>query len=130
MYNEERKERFIQYKSDNAKYDNYFIKNVFNKMEPFEEDLQKDACNFTTAEIENAYKTLNFTAFNSLCMFNSMNSSYAAWCFSEGYVIDGQNHYEELTASRLGELTNKYIREAKFADREKILEWCWQLPIW
>ena len=128
MYNEERKKRFIQYKTENAKYDNYFIKGVLSKMEPFEEDLNKDACNFTTAEIENAYKTLNFVSSNSISMFNSVNSSYTSWCFLNGYVFDVQNHYGEFTVARLGELINKYIRDAKIVDREKVLNWCWQLP--
>lgn len=128
MFNEESKRNFKNYKIERASYDPFYIDNVFNKTEPFETELNKDACNFSSIEIENMYKTMNFTSANTLMMFNSLLLSYTGYCFMNGLVIDSQNHYEEFDSERLSNLVNKFILNSKIVSKKKICEWCNELP--
>ena len=128
MFNEKLKNEFKNYKLQHATYDPYYIDNVFNKTEPFETELNKDVCNFSSLEIENMYKTLNFMSSNTLMMFNSLLLSYTGYCFMNGHVKDSQNHFEEFDAERMNTLVNKFVLQSKIIKRKTIEDWCNELP--
>lgn len=128
MFNEERKKEFQSHKMDMATYNDYYIFNAFGKTEKFEKELNRDACNFSTSEIKDMYKRLNFNYYNTILMFNSLMVSYTDWCFKKGYVTDSQNHYTEFDSETLSELVNKYVLTSRVVSRETVINWCSILP--
>lgn len=124
MFNENIKTIFINEKMESTTLDNYFLGNLFKKTAPFEEELGKDICNFTTKEIENMYKTMDFRSFDSLIIVNAMLSQYVVWAMSEGMVNDSQNHFREFNRSRLTRYINKVVNRMLIVPRETVIGWC------
>ena len=115
MYNQELKER---YRKEKESY----------RTEPFEEQLDKDASNFTTYEIINMYKTLAIMSLDTIATMNSNLSMYTQWCIQENLVNDYQNHYLEITRDMMASFVNKLAMDKKVVSREQVLDWCQQLP--
>lgn len=128
MFNEDIKKRYIAEKENSTTVDKHYLPNLFKKCEPFEQKLDKDVCNFTTREIENMMKTINFSSFESIGVANSSLSQYTMWCMKQGLVFDSQNHYLELNRPRLAELVNKTVQNMRIVTREKVLDWCFEMP--
>lgn len=128
MYNTEIKSTYIEEKTQTTTIDKFFLPNLFSRTSQFEEKLNKDVCNFTTKEIDNMYRTLDYTSFDSLVVTNNALSLYTQWCLTQGLLIDSQNHFREFSRTRLSELINKMIKREQIVDRDKILDWCMQFP--
>lgn len=128
MYNEEIKKRYIEDKTAIATVDKFFLPNLFKKSESFEDELGKDLCNFTTSEIENMYKTLDYKSFDSIVVNNSMYSMYVNWCLNQGMIVDSQNHFLEFDKRRLASLVNKMMQNIQIVTRETVLKWCLEFP--
>lgn len=128
MYNEDIKKRYCKIKLETAMLSENFLTNIFRRSEPFEKDLGKDICNFTTQEIENMYRTMNFVSIYTLTTANSGYSGYTAWCLGQGMVNDSQNHFAEFDRARLYTLLNKAVNNMRIIPRDKVLEYCHQMP--
>ncbi len=128
IYNEEQKNRYIDYKAEGNRVYILSLKNVFTSTEPFENDAGKDVSTFTIEEIENMFKTLSYTSLNSLNVFKSQLYMYTNWALAEFLVPDSQNHFAEIKSSDLGRYLNANIIRKKVVSREQILGWCMQLP--
>ena len=128
MYNRDRKEIYITEKYATTTIDKYFLDNLFKKTEPFETELDKDVCNFTTKEIENMYKTLDYQSYDSIIVANNGLSQYTAWCMNQGFLFDSQNHFGEFDRTRLSGLINRVVMDLKMVSRETVLKWCDELP--
>lgn len=128
MYNDELKNTYITEKTKTATVDKFYLPNLFKRCEPFETELNKDVCNFTTKEIENMYKTLDYKGFETIVVTNSALSLYTNWCLSQGVSKDSQNHFLEFDRPRLSMLINKAYKNARVVSRETISDWCRQLP--
>lgn len=128
MYGKDRKEIYMTEKYTTTTIDKYFLKNLFKKTEPFETELDKDICNFTTREIENMYKTLDYRSYDSIIIANNALSQYTGWCMNQGFLFDSQNHFLEFDRTRLSGLINKVVMDMKMVDRETVLKWCNELP--
>lgn len=128
MYNEEQKRRFIDYKIKELVSENdFWIKFYFKKVEPFENMYKKDVCNFTTSEISDMYKFLNFTSINTLKNFNCQLSIYARWAVSQGLVIDNQDHFQMFDTEALLKLINPILSKKKIMTRKEVLDYINQL---
>ena len=128
MFSETNKQRYIDYKTSLSTIDKYYLPNLFRTTELFEQSLNKDLCNFTTNEIVNMYKTIDYTSYESLIIASNYLGDYTDWCMSQGFVIDSQNHFKELTRDRLSMLVNKAKNDMKVISRERLIEYCMQLP--
>ena len=128
MFNENIKQKFIQYKDETVILWSSTLKALFNRTEPFEEKLNKDVCNFTVSEITNMFKTLDYYSYNSLAMDVSRLSQYTNWCMTKGLSIDNQNHFMEITPKTTASLINKKITEMRVVSRDDVLEWCMEIP--
>lgn len=128
MFNAETKQRYIDAKMKAATLDAYFLKNLFKRSEQFEIELNKDICNFTTKEIENMFKTMNYYSYDSLVVACNGYKTYTDWCMAQGFVVDSQNHFAEFTRSRLSELTNRMVQDKRIVSRDEVVAWCDQLP--
>ena len=128
MYNQELKERYRKEKESYTTVSAYYFSSLFKRTEPFEEQLNKDASNFTTYEIINMYKTLAIMSLDTIVTMNSNLSMYTQWCIQQNLVNDYQNHYLEMTRDMLASFINKLAMDKKVVSRKQILDWCQQLP--
>lgn len=128
MYNQELKERYRKEKESYTTVSAYYFSSLFKRTESFEEQLDKDASNFTTYEIINMYKTLAIMSLDTIATMNSNLSMYTQWCIQENLVNDYQNHYLEITRDMMASFVNKLAMDKKVVSREQILDWCQQLP--
>ena len=127
MYNDELKQRYIQDKTQRTTVDEYYYPSLFKKTSVFEEQLQKDLCNFTVSEIEDMMKMWGFTSYNNIATFLSSCSIYVNWCMNQGMVLDSQNHFAEIKPERYSSFVDKTIYEMRIASREQIMEWVMEL---
>lgn len=128
MYNQELKERYRKEKESYTTVSAYYFSSLFKRIEPFEEQLNKDASNFTAYEIINMYKTLAIMSLDTIVTMNSNLSMYTQWCIQQNLVNDYQNHYLEMTRDMLASFVNKLAMDKKVVSRKQILDWCQQLP--
>ena len=128
MYNQELKERYRKEKESYTTVSAYYFSSLFKRTEPFEEQLDKDASNFTTYEIINMYKTLAIMSLDTIVTMNSNLSMYTQWCIQQNLVNDYQNHYLEMTRDMLASFVNKLAMNKKVVSRKQVLDWCQQLP--
>ena len=128
MYNQELKERYRKEKESYTTVSTYYFSSLFKRVEPFEEQLNKDASNFTAYEIINMYKTLAIMSLDTIVTMNSNLSMYTQWCIQQNLVNDYQNHYLEMTRDMLASFINKLAMDKKVVSRKQVLDWCQQLP--
>lgn len=127
MYNENTKKRYIEEKTEQTIINKYFLPNLFKKSEQFEENLNKDVCNFTKVEIADMLKLMGFSSLESVRVIVSGYSLYTDWCMAHGLVEDAQNHFREFDSNSLTDLLNANLRQLKITDRQQIMEWLSQL---
>ena len=125
MYNERVKERYLSLDAIDA--NEYHVPILFKKTEPYEERLGKDLCNFTSAEIENFYKTEDYTSLNSMTVDNSAFVKYTNWCMSEFLVVDSQNHFLEFPKARLATYLNLNKIDKSILSKEQLDQWVKEL---
>jgi hypothetical protein len=127
MYNKERKLQFIEEKTAGSSITVSSLTTAFKSSAPFEESLEKDLCNFVASEIENMFRTLNFTSLGRAMVVKSYYTGYTDWCLQQGYVIDFQNHFLEIRKSDLENMVNFAVIDKREIHREDVMEWCGQL---
>lgn len=128
MYNQDLKLRYKEEKESYTTVATYYFNSLFKKTEPFEESLNKDISNFTTYEIVDMYKTLSIMSLDTISTMNSNLSMYTQWCIQQNLVNDFQNHFLEINREMMVSFVNKYAMNQKVVSRDKIIEWCNQMP--
>lgn len=122
MYNEELKQRYINYKESSVTIAKDYLFRLFRDSAPYEEQKNKDISNFSAAEIMEFYQMLNRTSMESLSVMNSILSQYTNWCQMQNLVVDNQNHFLEITRDKYAECVNTLYVEKSILSREKILD--------
>ena len=123
MYNEKQKLEFIEFKKrDNddseAKGGGYF-----NRTEVIERYLEKDACDFTYVEIINYFKSVSTPSTQFLIVIKNYLEQYTRWCLQNGFVKDGQNHYEEVTTDILRDIcTNSHTLKKRIISKSALMD--------
>lgn len=128
MFNAEIKNRYISEKVAYTSMNEFFYPSLFERSRPFEEELNKDICNFTTSEAENMLRTNDYVSIESIIVAVSGYKTYCDWCVTQGLVNDSQNHFAEFSRERLSGMINRIKRDSMIISRETLLEWCNQLP--
>ena len=128
MFNSELKTRYIEDKSNISIFPNNYLICNFNKIEKQEIELNKDACNFTTKEIIDFYKSLNISSLEVLAVLNSHLSLYTDWCLQNNLVKDNQNHYSLIGLDEMKGCLNKVLLDKKVVSRKEIVKWSEELP--
>ena len=123
MYNENIKQRYIEYKTNLTIIPNGYLERLFDKTKQFEIELNKDVCNFTYYEIMNMYKTWNENSYETLQVTNSHLSLYTQWCIEQSLVADAQNHFLEFSKDIFMSCVNNIINDKKIVTREQVLSW-------
>lgn len=127
MYNENIKHEYIEYKRENAKLSPYFLERLFERTCKYEEELNKDLCDFNKDEIIDMYKAMNMHSLEILTNINSQLSSYAQYCLNNFIISDFQNHFSEIdikTANTLLPAKSEY----QIISRAALLEFAKSLP--
>ena len=101
FYNNELKNRYIDYKEETTILANGFAQRIFDSVKKFEEDLRKDVSCFTYYEICDMYKAWNEVSLSVLSTKNSLLCGYTQWCLLQNLVLDSQNHFEEFNTTVL-----------------------------
>ena len=123
MYNEDRKERFLQYKLNTSVNNIKPIEVKIKRAAKFEHMYKKDLCDFNFEEIIEMYKLLGFTSVEAIVIMNNVLSHYTNWCLSENLVQNGQNIYETITVDMLSRLLNRALLNYQVVERDTILTW-------
>lgn len=127
MYNEGIKLRYIKGKENTTAVAPGYLKRVFTNLEKFELQNGKDLSNFTTYEIEDMLKTLNYATVESLIVLNSHLSLYTQWCLEENLVPDCQNHYAEINSDKMFGWVNAAAIKNTIIDKKTLYSWVDQL---
>lgn len=124
MYNQERKERFIAENNnftDKELYDKR-ARFLFSRTEESETRLAKDACDFSHNEILDYYKTLATPSLDTLVVTNNILNTYSSWCLKNKYIVDGLNHYAEMSMELLNTCVNFGQQRELFVSRADLLK--------
>lgn len=101
MFNAAQKEDYLQQNEGR----NVSLRNtagsIFNSTEKYEEENNKDAAEWTVAEIISYYKSLATSSFVGLLNRHSQLRKYADWCLDNNMIKDSQNHYAEIDTPTL-----------------------------
>lgn len=100
MYNEKRKEDYIEYKNS-IKTSIGSLRSFFRRAGMEEEKLGKDLCEWSAKEIVSYCKSLNNSKINTLLSLVNGFSLYTDWCIENNLSICGQNHYYEVDPQTL-----------------------------
>lgn len=122
LYNEELKQRYIDYKENAVTVAQGYLLRLFRACEPYETSKQKDVCNFTATEIIELYQMLNRQSKGSLSVINSTLSQYTNWCMMQNLVLDNQNHFLEITPDRYADCVNALYVQKSVLSRDEVLE--------
>ena len=128
MYNEVIKLRYKQERETSVVVPQYALKLDFKKTNAFEEQLDKDAYDFTVYEILNMYKTWNVKSIDTLYVINNRLSQYTQWALEQNLVADSQNHYLEINRDMLTDCINMIAQQKRIVSREQMIAWCSRLP--
>jgi hypothetical protein len=84
-------------------------KYMFNKIEIYENNLEKNIFDFTTLELFEFIKETEFSSFDSLKKHISFYRKYSDWAYSEGFVNIGLNVFMLIDNMMLEKLWNEKL---------------------
>jgi len=128
MYNQETKMRYKAEREVTVVLPPKALELDFKKTNAFEEQLDKDAYDFTVYEILNMYKTWNSKSIDTLYVINNRLSQYTQWALEQNLVADSQNHYLEINRDMLMGCINIIAQQNRIVSRKQIIAWCSKLP--
>lgn len=118
MFNENDKKRFID-SINIEQYPHNYWGNMFGKTSSMEEMYGKDLYNFSKKEIMSLYKYFDSKSFDYIRVTNFNFIKYAQWALQETLIVDGQNHFAELTKEEILGCVNKYGVEQSILTKEE-----------
>ena len=123
MFNEEQKQRFIN--TDHNVVQSTLL-GLFNKAEMLEVMYDKDLYDFTEDQVIEFLKCLRSSSIESLGVQLSIVIKYVDWALSENLVIDGLNHFREITKEQRDECISIKAQN-KYYSYNDIIEMCSKL---
>lgn len=127
MFNEKTKKRFLN-AVDLSQFPKSFWNNVFKKSEILEEQYNKDLYNFSKEQILIWYKLLDSKSLEYLSVINYNIIKYAQWALQESLIVDGMNHFVEITDDEIFECVNKYGLNSSIITKEELDNILFQIP--
>jgi hypothetical protein len=119
MYNQEQKESFIEDYMRSRIIQKTTLTGLFNKIEAYEEQNNKDVCLFDKDEALNMYTEIKSRSIYTLLNNNTILKAYCAW---QNYYnkLNTQSIYESITIDDLRPCVD--TKASKVLSREEILE--------
>lgn len=127
MFNEKTKKRFLN-AVDLSQFPKSFWNNVFKKSEILEEQYNKDLYNFSKEQILIWYKLLDSKSLEYLSVINYNIIKYAQWALQESLIVDGMNHFVEITDDEISECVNKYGLNNSIITKEELDNILFKIP--
>lgn len=125
MYQSEIKESFIKDYMKSRVVAKTSLYSLFRKTEKYEENLNKDCCQFTQDEVLEMYKDFQAKSVFVLLNYNVILKAYCAWQ-KYYHALEAESAYENITRAMLDPL----IPEMKVLSREDITDIEDQLYNW
>ena len=127
MFNEKTKKRFLN-AVDLSQFPKSFWNNVFKKSEILEEQYNKDLYNFSKEQILIWYKLLDSKSLEYLSVINYNIIKYVQWALQESLIVDGMNHFAEITDDEIFECVNKYGLNSSIITKEELDNILFHIP--
>lgn len=127
MYNENMKEGFIKDYMQSRVVAQTSLYSLFRKVEPYEQDLNKDCSEFTEEEILKMYKEFKARSHNVLLNYNVILKAYCAWK-KHYHGLENDVAYENITIEMVRSLIPDDAK--RVLTREEITEIEDQLYNW
>jgi hypothetical protein len=119
MYNNERKEEYISSLPNyENKETNERIRILFQKLEPHEEDEQKDLCDMSLGEAKQSIEMLGLTSMSTKMQTISHLRKYVQWCILKGYAKTKENRIDLILAKDLDDIT--FVKSKFFGSLEQL----------
>lgn len=119
MYDSENKENFCESYLRSRVIQKTSLYGFFNKIEPYEEKLNKDVSEFTKEEALNMYRWIKSRSIYTLLNNNTILKSYYAWK-KYYHGVNNESAYEKVTIEDLRPCVDK--KASKLLSREEITE--------
>lgn len=127
MYNENMKEGFIKDYMQSRVVALTSLYSLFRKVEPYEQDLNKDCSEFTEEEILKMYKEFKARSHNVLLNYNVILKAYCAWK-RHYHGLENDVAYENITIEMVRSLISDDAK--RVLTREEVTEIEDQLYNW
>lgn len=125
MYNENIKNRFIEYYLSNKEMSKTTVENIFNQSEKLEQLADngkgKDICNFTKPEIEEYYYCLRAKSKERISVTNSILKEYKTWANEiAGICYDDTPYFDMYSIDDFKRFISKSVLENKYIGEETL----------
>jgi len=127
LYNEKRKQQYIDEKSQSAKLSQNLY-DAFSGAEQYEEKMNRDICEWTTKEIIAFYKKFATPYVQTLIVIHNSLTQYCNWCLENGLVSDNINHFSEIPTETICKCVDVNALKDRVFTREELLEEIKELP--
>lgn len=127
MYQNEMKEGFIKDYMRSRVVAKTSLYSLFKKIEPYENELNKDCSHFTEEEILNIYKDCKARSYHVLLNYNVILKAYCAWR-KHYHGLENDIAYENITTDMVKTLIPDDAK--KVLSREEVIEIEDQLYNW
>lgn len=111
MYNNNIKEEYLSKLNTSSKY---MLRNLFTKTELYENEKEKDICDFIEDEIIEFLHSLFSSSSVTLLSYVSILRTYTQWCCDNNINADHINHFDMITIDMVNSCVNKMIKESKY----------------
>ena len=117
MYNNNIKEEYLSKLNTSSEY---MLRNLFSKLESYEEEKGTDICDFIETEIIEFLHGLFSSSSVTLLSYVSMLRTYTQWCCDNNINADHINHFDMITVDMVNSCINKMIIESKYITLEEL----------
>ena len=131
FYNQERKLKFLQEEVPNESTRTTYA-SLLSKIKTFEEDNQKDLCDFSLSEANDLLIGLRKTTRESLSTAHSIINKYVNWTIdiNQAYSKTGFNSFKLIDVSDKEKFLHKVAQQNQYITREEMYSYCDELYNW
>lgn len=119
---------FIKKREQESTIPEYYLNSLFETCAAFEEEFDKDLCNFSTEEAEIMLKAMDFKSVASFMVAKTHLKQYVDWCIEQRVDGCGENPFDKITIDEAPRFINKAYLKARIVPRKEVLRWCSQVP--
>jgi len=122
MYNEERKQGFIDIaKQFDTNAENY-LSSLFKNTEQLEKKWEKDVCDFSVDQISIYLSSRLSRSYITLVNVVGFLKRYTNYCMNRMLVVDNQNHFEEFNQEMIKQCISSSLINDLYIPREDLIE--------
>lgn len=121
MFNEALKRQFINDDATNRNFDK-FMARYFETIAKYEEEYDKDLCNFNIQEIENYFVGLSTSSLERCQNIKAQFIKYCQYCQKRNLIDDNQIHWQEVDSAFLKRTLNIGKLNGQLVTRKQLLK--------